>query len=141
MLTPKLLGGWVIEQPICYVGLVLVLGLLIRFLLSMLKAIEVVTEKPAISFCEECWSAFKGIGGNKDYWQPFVLGVIELGTFPVLIATEHWSFIGAWLSFKVVAQAARWKDERNVFSRFLIGTALGLLASFILANTVTVISK
>jgi len=54
----------------------------------------------------------------------------------VLMATERWTFIGAWLSFKVVAQATQWKDERNVFSRFLIGTGLVVLASYFLATNV-----
>ena len=137
--APKLIGGWVIEHPLVYAASVILAGLLVRVASSALKAIEVAIDKKASDFWSALWTALKGSGQYKDYWQPFVLGLLELAAFPVLMATDHWSYVGAWLGLKTVAQATRWKDDRSVFNRFLIGTGLVVLASYFLANMVSVI--
>jgi hypothetical protein len=46
----------------------------------------------------------------------------------------YWSFIGAWLGFKALPQWSRWRQKRTPFNRFLIGNALVLIASMILAK-------
>lgn len=133
---PKLIGGWSVERPVCYVVTVLLLALAIRVILSVFKAVE--SDQP---FRTTWKDAFWGVGKSGDHWQPFLLGLLELGTFPILMFTENWSFIGAWVGFKVVAQATVWKEKREVFSRFLIGTALGLVVSFTLASFGFIVSK
>ena len=71
---------------------------------------------------------------DNDYCFPFFLGVLEFAIYPVLMATEYWTFIGAWLGFKGVSQWKRWSDKRSVFNRFLIGNAIFLLISYLLAK-------
>lgn len=143
--TITLLGAWDIEQLVCYFSLVVLFDFMIRFASSFLKALEIWGRKSKSNFWEMCWTAFKGVGFDKkkemyaDYWQPFVLGFLELTAFPVLMATGHWSYVGAWLGFKTLAQATRWKDDRGVFSRFLIGNGLVILASYYLASLVRLV--
>jgi len=69
------------------------------------------------------------------------LGVLELVVFPVLMATEHWSYVGAWLGFKTLAQAVRWNEDRGVFNRFLIGSALIIVASYYLADKAILVNS
>lgn len=128
------LGAWSIKTPWCYGVWVVAFAFAIRVFLSFLKAIEAHTNRPSLSFGDLWWWKFKGKKGHSDYWQPFVMGLVELGTFPVLMAIGKFEYIGAWVGFKVVAQAVLWKEQRNVFSRFLIGTALCLLGSYWLAT-------
>lgn len=135
------LGIWLIESPWCYAVSVALSALVIRFLLSLLKALEAFTDQPMFSFWALCWWNFYGKKGHSDYWQPFFIGLIELFTFPVLLATGKPEFVGAWVGFKVVAQATLWKEQRNVFSRFLIGTALCLVVSYWLMGFVIVCSE
>ena len=129
-------------------------GIAIRCVSSFLKAFEIVASKRGIGFWKQFWVAFRGYGcsfiklsdddrwrPSNDYWQPFVLGVLELVVFPVLMATEHWSYVGAWLGFKTLAQAVRWNEDRGVFNRFLIGSALIILASYYLADKAILVNS
>jgi hypothetical protein len=130
----------------------LLAAIVIRAALSILKVWEIYIESrepnqaekqptnatgvPA-RFWKEYGLAFIGIGSKKDYLQPFILGFLELSVFPVLMATGHWNFVGAWVGFKAIAQATLWKEKREVFGRFLIGTALCLIVSYFLATAIT----
>ena len=66
---------------------------------------------------------------QNDCLRPFFLGLIEFATYPVLMVTGNWSFIGAWLMFKTLAQWKTWAEHRDVFNRFLIGNALVIILS------------
>jgi len=152
--TIPLLGGWVIDRPLCYFVLVVLFGLMIRCVSSFQKAFEIIASKRGVGFWKQFWAAFRGYRSpfiklsdddrwqpSNDYWQPFILGVLELMVFPVLIATEHWNYVGAWLGFKTLAQAVRWNEDRGVFNRFLIGSALVILASYYLASMVVLVNN
>ena len=139
--APKLIGGWAIQNSLCYAVGVILFAVLVRAVSSTLKAIEFAIDNKLSDFWNALRTAFKGCGPYKDYWQPFILGLLELTAFPVLMATDYWSYVGAWLGLKTVAQATRWKDDRSVFNRFLIGTALVVLASYLLASMVSVIPR
>ncbi|MBI4653542.1 MAG: hypothetical protein HY752_00850 [Nitrospirae bacterium] len=67
-----------------------------------------------------------------DYWQAFALGILELCTFPILMRTENWYFIGAWIGFKVLGNWEGWKKSRQLVNRFLIGTGLILVVSLLI---------
>jgi len=131
------MGAWQVARPGVYVGAALLLVLGVRVVLSALKAVESRIENNASGFWRLFGSAFNGGEPDKDYWQPFVLGLLESMVFPILIATNHWTYIGAWLGLKTIAQAGAWK-KRRVFNRFLIGTALVLMGSYLLAHMVDV---
>ena len=66
---------------------------------------------------------------RSDYLLPLILGIIELLTYPVLMATGAWTAIGAWIGFKTVAQFNLWKANRSAFNRYLIGNALVVILS------------
>lgn len=65
-----------------------------------------------------------------DYLTPWVLGFLELVAFPPLMATGHWSYVGAWIAFKTAAQYKHWSDDRFIFNRFLIGNALIVILAY-----------
>jgi hypothetical protein len=44
---------------------------------------------------------------------PFILGTIELISYPILMATNNSSYIGAWLGFKTLAQWKYWSENRQ----------------------------
>jgi len=133
--APALIGAWAPEDPWRYAFLAFSLSLLVRVISCVLKTFEVAVSRPnSLSSWSEFWRNFRGFGSsepeNDDYLQPFIIGTFELTAFPVLIATNHWALIGAWLGFKTLAQHQRWGSHRAAFNRFLIGTALILLASY-----------
>jgi hypothetical protein len=142
--TP-LFGAWAIDDPWRYLGLVLASGLLIRVAAAALKATGLAHSKTGNRWKGEFWSALKGFGSSEeksdDYWHPFLLGLFELGAFPVLMATDHWTFVGAWIGFKGLVQYSWWTQHRAAFNRFLIGTALVLLASYFLGGMVRLVSR
>lgn len=107
VLHPKLIGGWSIEQPIAYFIWVVAAAFVVRAILSWAKAIEVCVDHPERTHPEEWRLAFMGKGERKDYWQPFALGILELSSYPILMVTENWTFIGAW--------AAMAKAVRSIF--------------------------
>lgn len=89
------------------------------------------------------WKSFAGFhGGSKDhsdYWFPAILGAFELGAYPVLMVTNGWTAIGAWIGLKTIPQWSVWDKNRAAFNRFLIGNALTLVVSILaLAPFVTV---
>ncbi len=141
----------------CYFG-VLAASLIIRFVLAFFKAVDQspLSRRRAAPFWTRIWrgivssdtnsdlrfyfgrffSALHGFSsdeGDRDCGLPFLLGCIEVFCFSFLIAAEAWTFIGAWLGFKVLAQWGHWGTNRRVFNRFLLGTAMTLMASAYLA--------
>jgi hypothetical protein len=78
----------------------------------------------------------------RDFLVPMFLGMIELTIYPVLIAATQWQPIGGWLAIKTAA-SWRWQtsttpDAGQSWMRFLLGNALSLLASWVLATMIRV---
>jgi hypothetical protein len=123
-----------------YCALVIACGLAIRLVAGALKATEVSVGRSKVFWRKEFSRSVYGFGGseprNDDYWHPFFIGLFELGTFPVLMVTENWAYVGAWIGFKALAQYSWWVEHRPAFNRFLIGTALILTASYALGGLV-----
>lgn len=65
-----------------------------------------------------------------DYLAPFIIGFLELLTYPILFAAGLHLYVGAWISLKLVAQYKHWADNRNTFNAFLLGNALILVFAF-----------
>lgn len=130
-----LLDGWRVNSA--YLFAVLALALIVRLLMSLLRAMERPTGK---KYLLTVWMLFRGCGVSRskkqylvpDYWHPFFLGIFELLAYPILMKTDNWQFIGAWLTFKTLAQWKAWSKDRVSFNRFLIGNALVLLLSFLI---------
>ncbi len=131
--------AWPHDIPLgWYILAVLAAASAIRLFLSSFKVLETRYNYPFASrpFHREITKVAGGFSTDpthRDYLLPFGLGVLELFTFPLLINAQVWSFIGAWLGFKVVAQWGHWGENRPAFNRFLIGTALILIFSVGLA--------
>jgi len=130
----SLLRAWSIHNVVCYLLLGLIGSLLIRVLSCLLTATEL-RIREAHPFFREFWTTFRGgfttnPRKDDDCWFPFVIGLLEFLSFPVLMVTEHWTFIGAWMGFKGLGQFKRWAEERSVFNRFLICNACVLLWSY-----------
>jgi hypothetical protein len=96
------------------------------------------------------WTGFSGsitgwivtanekVRARSDYSLPFWLGLLELYTYPILIATDALSIIGAWIAFKAVAQWGGWREQRVTFNRFLLGNALVVVIAYLLSRYVSV---
>ncbi len=70
----------------------------------------------------------------KDYWHPFALGFFELFFYPLLMVESEWIPIGWWIGLKTAASWKGWNEKRENYSRFLIGNALIIIMSIILAD-------
>jgi hypothetical protein len=135
----KLMAHWRIAWC-SYVFFVLLSAILIRGFMSMLSSVYL--KRRGGQFWLSWGYSFLGWypgdveAERSDLWFPFILGVIELFSYPVLMVTNNWTFIGAWIGFKTVAQWQRWTKDRAVFHRYLIGNALTVLTSRLLAQFV-----
>jgi len=78
---------------------------------------------------------------KADYWFPFWIGAFELFTYPFLMSFGLWSGIALWITLKTLPQWKAWTENRPVFNRFLIGTALVFIFSFLLAYNFPVVVK
>jgi len=137
----SILTDWKITNWPTYLLVVLGAGFAIRFVTSLLKALEYrhrEVVRPGILFRKIWCDAFRGRGLNPDKYDdlcfPAYLGILELFAFPILITTNNTTFIGAWLTFKTIAEAVAWKNYRSSFTRFLIGNALVLIAATAIAR-------
>lgn len=61
-----------------------------------------------------------------------MLGFLEAIVYPVLMYTDNWLIIGGWIALKTLAQWDKWKTDRTIFNRFLIGNALVIIGAFVL---------
>lgn len=74
----------------------------------------------------------KNIISSGDYFINFVVGYIELISFPIFLRTELYSFIGSWLAFKIAHRLQYNKNtERGLFARYILMNALILIGSFL----------
>ncbi len=132
----SLLDGWSVNVT-TYLFKVFVVALIVRILMSLLRAMERPTGEKYLHTVLMLFRG-RGVSGSTeqylvpDYWHPFFLGTFELLAYPILMKTDNWQFIGAWLAFKTLAQWKAWSEDRVSFNRFLIGNALVLLLSFLI---------
>lgn len=135
LLTIKPTSWW------CYIVLVFLGALFVRLFMSTWRNFD--SEN---SSKKRFYAIFWGIGYivkdkdserrvAADYWLGFIIGMVELLSYPVLFLSNHANFIGAWLAFKTVN---RWGYapgyNRGHFNRYLVANALILIISFILAK-------
>jgi hypothetical protein len=131
----RLNSNWALEtSAICYWGLVLILTLGIRVILSALSAMKEAHEART-SYFRIVRKTFRGFQRpdnpeaksiHVNYWYNSILGGMELSVYPVLMAIGAWEVIGVWVGFKTVAQWHVWQVDRAVFNLFLIGNAINV---------------
>lgn len=117
--------------PCAYLGAAMGLSLAIRFVSAVLRAMEKSTY--ADQFPANVRTSFQGWGGGKadnDHWFPYFIGILELMTFPFLMAAGLWTGVAGWIGLKTLPQWSVWKDNRSTFNRFLIGNALVVILAF-----------
>ncbi|HWM46373.1 MAG TPA: hypothetical protein VNR11_05600 [Xanthobacteraceae bacterium] len=144
--TAGIRSDWCLNIPFWrYFGIVIVLALVVRIALSALRAPKLAYEakgsfRTYFVMFFRTFSGFhpklpgsdpKGEGLPPDYWYPFFLGVLELTAYPILIAINAQTGIGAWIALKALAQWKVWAEDRAVFNLFLIGNAMNVLLAFL----------
>ena len=115
-----------------YLTSVIAISVLIRVVLAGLRASEYRKKKRLRAFVDIFHGFRADPQGGADYWQPSLVGVLELSVYPLLLASGKPEYIGAWLLFKTLPRFGSWERQRNVYQRFLIGNAIVLLASYAL---------
>ena len=135
---------WQIENYVAYFSFGLFSSIAIRVALAIFSASHlrhVEGLKWCTGFCGSVtgWicSADKELRKRSDYSLAFWLGLLELYTYPIFIATDAAYVIGAWIGFKAVAQWGTWKEERVTFNRFLLGNALVVVTAYFISNYVS----
>jgi len=122
---------------------------IIRFLMSALSAFELANvshddsppekhdDSPPEKYGIHLWRNLKGVhpndpkGTKSDLWSATFLGLLELLSYPVIMATGAWTIIGAWIGLKTLAQWKTWQENRFSYNQYLIGNALVVLLSLL----------
>ena len=123
----------------CYVISAFIFCGIIRLLLTISKTLNQVG---ACFNRSRYWRAFwKNLCGidnfrieQREYLSAFILGFIGLLSYPVLIASGHYKIVGFWIGLKTLAQWKTWVEVRVMYTRFLVGTALTIIFSVLLAS-------
>ena len=129
-----------------YIITTLLVVIAIRLILSTLKYLTEKSRHPSENL--RYWKIFRGFGvdnnnnngGNDerravdDYFLPAILGGLELIVYPILLASGVPEYIGLWLGLKVAPIFGSWTSHRETYQRFLIGNALNLILSYVLAT-------
>lgn len=76
----------------------------------------------------DCWNGFTGV--HIDMWLPFVICFAELWAYPILMRTQQFKVIGAWLAIRTAVSWHGWSRHRTSYYRFLLGTVLTLATSY-----------
>ena len=144
--------GVQITDPKSYLSLIFLFALIIRFALTLFKTAAVKqgeADEKDFKFSDKSseeiflrlffsWGHHRNV---DDYWLPFLLTSIELYVYPIFIAIDKWSFIGAWLVIKTAIQWRTWQEDRTTHFRMLTGNAfvvvLALFLSEILKEIIT----
>lgn len=131
-----------------YWALAMVFSFAIRTVLTAFRSYRLIVENGggAHAFCCYFFRTLAGLGHKEfdpkmededkkerirgDYLTAYILGVLELATFPFLFAAGLYEYVGAWIGLKVVAQYKHWTEDRGSFTAFLIGNALVLIFAF-----------
>ena len=134
-------ANWSITKDACYVAAVLLFGAAIRLGHGFLRSL-----RHTYDWCGRLWTTtflkiwarcVLGFGDRArrdirpDYLYSFFLGLLELGVYPVLMATSSGEAIGGWVTLKTVAQWKVWADDRTTFNLFLITNAAILLIAYL----------
>ena len=154
-LAPPLLSGWsLIINGLCYFIIAVFASIAIRAILAIFKALatadgehlnyfgkedapDEAKELQDASWLHRAKSSFRGFGGPpeisasvNDYWLPTIIGIAELMSYPVFLATDNITVIGAWIAIKTAGQWRVWEKSRTAFNRFLVGNILVLFVSY-----------
>ena len=117
---------------LAYVGSALGVCAGIRLFLTLLRWSEGFAKPgPRPSYWGLVWGFNVGVSQN-DYFQPFIVGFLELLVYPVLLAAGHPEYVGAWLGLKVVPRLGAWSTHRETYQRFLIGNGLVIVSAYFL---------
>lgn len=131
----QLVGTWQIDHPLKYMVGGIIVALVTRIVVAVFRAIELCAREDQTTFASALIQSIKGVDPDPtkgDYWAPCMLGFLESLVYPVLMFTDNWLMIGGWITLKTIAQWDKWKTERPIFNRFLIGNALVIIGAFIL---------
>jgi hypothetical protein len=137
-------------HPVQYLFYWALFTLLIRFLMSCQRITELSGWRhPGVSCknacknaCKNLWRDFIGRSLNlkpRDYLVPMYIGTIELLIYPLLISLNAWQAVGGWIAIKTAA-GWRWQTAGDAqgYMRFLLGNALVIFLSFLLAQMIHV---
>ena len=123
---------------------IVISSFVIRSILCLTKAIECAqggldTDKGSLSNNFGFWKAlglsFISSARSKnldDYFLPLFVGIFELIILPILMYSNRYDVIGAWITIKTLGQWKKWGKSRTTYNRFILGNLLVILASFIL---------
>ena len=141
-------GHSTVEVSWCYFAWAIGFGLVIRLILCVFREWELrmpvhkkrSLEEEEIVLPANCfssvWQAFLSTHQSiRDYWLNFFVGLLELLAYPYFIATGNFKVIGGWLALKTIVLWREWdKDSRAPYQRFLLGNALVIGLSVLLAQ-------
>lgn len=129
----------------CYIVFVVIATIIIRLILCVFKAFAIQDKEIDDKEDNKKWSdydwatifkySFFSKGGHykiDDHYLPAIIGMFELAIFPVLMATNLWKFIGAWIAIKTASSWGGWQKTRTAYNRFLLGNILSLSAAYLL---------
>ena len=134
MEVQQLVGTWEICHWWQYVVGAAIVALVTRIVIAAFRALELSVRENR-KFVSTLIQSVKGVDPDPtkgDYWAPCMLGFLESLVYPVLMFTNNWLIIGGWITLKTIAQWDKWKTERPIFNRFLIGNALVIVGAFML---------
>ncbi len=140
----ELMCCWSISNPSAYFSLVFGCSLLIRSILSWIKAYETKAVFHHEMMGHLAFNTFMGINPRRierpDYWFLYALGVCELACYPVLMATQNFGVICVWIGFKTCLQWEGWKRSPFYVYTYLVGNTTVLSISILLMNQFVVIA-
>lgn len=146
-----LLNGWALSIPlVCYIITCILLSTAMRGVHCIFKALspglgpdgEEDKEVESMAFGKRYWAVFKGFGEDsvKDLWLGWIIGVVEVATYPILIVTGNLPIIGGWFALKIAGSWNLWHNNPTHFNRFLVSNLMNVaIAVFITSRFVIVI--
>ena len=88
------------------------------------------------SYSDIFWASLCSFGHDwniDDYWLPYIIGVAELLTYPILMSNGAWGVIGFWIGVKTAVSWRGWERTRTGYNRFLVGNIVSLGCSVLLS--------
>lgn len=127
-----------IDNFVGYFCSIIVFTLGIRIVLSMFKTAAIRQGEAGYRFIkltrrQAFWWSFWSLGHHRnldDYWLPAIIGIMEFFFYPILIVSNEWIFISAWLGIKTVVQWKKWPESRTPYNRFLFGNLIVIVLSY-----------
>lgn len=139
-----LAAKWAIDDPWQYLAWVIVGSISIRAFHSVLRALKIAHDMNRWrAFLAAVWWSFRGFQPKdspvaSEYGYAFILGSLELAAYPILMAANAWTAIGAWIGLKTISQWKAWTDDRSTFNLFLIGNVVVLMVALALEPMVRI---